>query len=162
MDAFGCDFDPEADLDVKLIVDAVEVLSGPTDVELAATSVRIPATLRDLAHEVVGHGWVSSMSDLLVTGLRGQLAALTNHAINAGRVQEIREALDEHYAGRPDERADLVELAIAAAEIDGHPAAGHPDLVTQAVDDLGDDAYIEDVLAWVRGALAAVSTQEHS
>lgn len=69
----------------------------------------------------------------------------------------VRAALEEHYAHSGEERSGLAELAIAAAELDGHPAADHPDLVARAVDDLGDDAFIEDVLAWVRGALAGAT-----
>ena len=153
-----CNLEHDADLDVNLILGAVEALSSePVDVELVATSVRIPANLRSLAQEVVEHRWVSSVSDLLVTGLREKLVALTTDAISAGQIEETREALDEYYASRRDDRADLAELAIAAAEIDGHPAVSHPDLVARAVDDLGDDAYIEDVLVWVRGALAVTS-----
>lgn len=163
MATFRCNLEHDADLDVSLILGAVEALcSEPPDVELAATSVRIPANLRNLAQEVVEHRWVNSVSDLLVMGLREQLVALTTEAINAGQIEETREALDEYYASRPDDRADLTELAIAAAEIDGHPAASHPDLVARAVDDLADDAYIEDVLAWVRGALAVTSNPARS
>lgn len=154
MRMFRCDLHPDADLDVSLIAGAVDTLSQAAYVNLAPTSVRIPARLRELAQAVVDHRWVDSISDLLVTGLRDQLGALTAEAIRSRNVEDTRAALEEHYAGRENERSGLAELAIAAAEIEGHPAADHPDLVARAVQDLSDDAYIEDVLAWVRGALA--------
>lgn len=46
---------------------------------------------------------------------------------------------------------------MAGAELDGHPAVDHPELIERAVADLGEDAHFEDVLHWVRGALASTS-----
>jgi hypothetical protein len=67
--------------------------------------------------------------------------------------------LDVHYRSHPDARPDLAEVALAAAEIVGHPLAARPDLVRRAATEVGlvkDDLGPDDVL-YAAGLAAAVA-----
>jgi hypothetical protein len=44
----------------------------------------------------------------------------------------MRAALEEHYAQYPEARPDLVDIAIATAELDGNPLVADPDRVRRA------------------------------
>lgn len=129
---------------------ALKAPTGPS----VATSVRLPGTIDEAAKLAVAAGWASSVTELVVEGLRARLVSQAASELDEQAAQEIREALDEHYAEHPDARPSLPEIVDSAAELEGHPAAAHPALVRRAVEDLGDDALVEDVLAWVRGALS--------
>jgi hypothetical protein len=50
---------------------------------------------------------------------------------------DMQAALDDHYARYPGTRPDLADLAVAAAEIDGHPLAAEPGRIRQAAAELG-------------------------
>jgi hypothetical protein len=103
----------------------------------------------------VDASWAGSATELILDGLRQRLAHLA--AIELGREDDeaVREALDQHYLEHPGARPTLAMVAESAAKLDRHVAATHPDLIAAAVTDLGDDAFVEDVLAWVQGHLAA-------
>jgi hypothetical protein len=110
---------------------------------LAATgaSTRIPAAVR--------HAAALAVSEL---GVEPSAVALSGTALRAtleGLVMQV--ILDDHYERYPDSRPDLGDLAIAAAEIDGHRLAGEPDLLRQAAAEIvGErpDAGPEEVLLW--------------
>ncbi len=58
---------------------------------------------------------------------------------------------ERHYEEYPELRPTLGDLAIAAAEIDGHPLAQRPELIRKAAAEIEPrhpDAYPEDVLLW--------------
>lgn len=62
-----------------------------------------------------------------------------------------RSALDNHYEQHPQARPDLDDLAIAAAELDGHLLAGQPERLRQAAAEIAGnhpDASPDDVLLW--------------
>jgi hypothetical protein len=71
----------------------------------------------------------------------------------------MQAALNAHYDRYPDSRPDLADLAVAAAEMDGHALAARPDLLRQAADEIITRhplATPEDVVLW------AEATQMHS
>lgn len=80
------------------------------------------------------------------------VASLTSDALRARLEAIVMQAiLDDHYVRYPDSRPDLGDLAIAAAELDGHPLAEEPDGVRRAAAEIVDvhpDANPEDVLLW--------------
>jgi hypothetical protein len=119
-----------------------------------STSVRLPHELHAIAKELVAAGWASSLTDLLVAGVRREIGELAVVSLGEDGIADVRAALEEHYATHPDARPTLAMIVVAAAQQEGHPAAEHPEIVDDAIADLGEDAFIEDVLAWVRGALA--------
>lgn len=63
----------------------------------------------------------------------------------------MQAVLDAHYDQHPQARPDLAELALAAAELDGHPLAARPELLAEAAEEIvrthpGADA--DDVVLW--------------
>ncbi len=63
----------------------------------------------------------------------------------------MQAALDDHYERYPQARPDLGDLAIAAAELDGHPLAGQPQRLRQAAAEITANhpgASPDDVLLW--------------
>jgi hypothetical protein len=125
-------------------LEAVERISGLLDspaLASASTSMRIPAALRDAA--------ALAVSDL---GAAPSATALTSDALRATLEGMVMQAvLDDHYERYPDSRPNLGDLAIAAAELDGHPLAGEPDQLRRAADELVSehpDASPENVLLW--------------
>jgi hypothetical protein len=63
----------------------------------------------------------------------------------------MQTALDDHYERYPQARPDLGDLAIAAAELDGHPLAGQPERLRQAAAEIAANhpgASPDDVLLW--------------
>ena len=138
----------------QIALRALECLRLPDAVPGVATSVRVPSALHEVARSAVEAGWASSLTELVVDGLRQRLIDLATEVLDDEAFVEVRSALDEHYAEHPDARPSLTMVAQAAAEIEGHPASERTDLIERAVADLGEDACVEDVLAWVRGALA--------
>lgn len=94
-------------------------------------------------------GLVESTTELTVRGLRDALDAFAQRAV-----------LDAHYRLHPTARPDLAEIALASAELDGNPLAGHPDLVRRAADDvaaLRNDPSLDDVLLYAAGLAVAVA-----
>ncbi len=113
--------------------------SGGT--QTSNTSMRIPTALRDAAAIAVGElGVAPSATALTASALRGALEAVIMQAV-----------LDEHYGRYPHARPDLGDLAIAAAELDGHPLAADPDCLRRAAAEVAErhpDAGPDDVLLW--------------
>jgi hypothetical protein len=90
--------------------------------ETSNTSMRIPTALRDAAALAVRElGVASSATALTTTALRATLEAVVMQAV-----------LDDHYGHHPQSRPDLGDLAVAAAELDGHPLAAQPERLRQA------------------------------
>ena len=66
-------------------------------------------------------------------------------------MDDIYDVLAEHYERYPHARPDLGDLAIAAAELDGHPLAAEPDRIRRAAAEISarhPAADPEDVLLW--------------
>jgi hypothetical protein len=105
------------------------------------TSMRIPTALRDAAALAVQElGVAPSATALTAAALRATLEAVVMQA-----------ALDDHYKHHPDARPDLGDLAIASAELDGHPLAGQPDRLRKAAAEIIErhpDASPDDVVLW--------------
>ncbi len=115
--------------------------------QTVGTSMRIPVTLRDAAVLASRMGLAESTTDLTVRGLRDLLQAVAQRAL-----------LDAHYGAHPLARPDLVEIAQAAAEIDGNPLAERPDLLRRAASEVSairDDPTADDVLLYAAGLAAA-------
>ncbi len=128
------------------------LLDDPTPAQ--NTSVRLPGRLHGAALATVGSGAAGSLSEIIIEGVRLHLLSLAESAATEQQVGDTRLALEEHYAEFPDARPSLSEIVTAAAVMGGHQAAEHPALIADAIEDLGDDADVEDILASVRGALA--------
>jgi hypothetical protein len=111
------------------------------DFETSNTSMRIPTALRDAAALAVSElGIASSTTALTTAALRATLEAVVMQA-----------ALDDHYGRHPQARPDLGDLAIAAAELDGHPLADQPERLRQAAAEITANhpgASPDDVLLW--------------
>jgi len=103
-------------------IERISELLDDSDLRTSNTSMRIPTALRDAAAIAVGElGVATSTTALTTAALRAALEAVVMQA-----------ALDEHYARHPRSRPDLGDLAVAAAELDGHPLAGEPGRLRQA------------------------------
>jgi hypothetical protein len=105
------------------------------------TSMRLPAALRDAAAIAVAElGVAPSATALTATALRAMLEAIVMQA-----------ALDQHYQYHPQTRPDLGDLAVAAAQLDGHPLATQPERLRQAAAEITDShpaATPDEVLLW--------------
>jgi hypothetical protein len=112
--------------------------SGP---RTSNTSMRIPTSLREAAAVAVRElGAAPSTTALTAAALRAALEAIVMQAV-----------LDEHYEQYPQARPDLGDLAVAAAQLDGHPLAAQPRRVRQAAAEIvkdHPDASPEDALLW--------------
>ncbi len=130
-------------------IEQLNRLLDSSDPETTNTSMRLPLALRDAAAVAVREfGVASSTTSLTVAALRTMLEAVAVQAV-----------LDAHYKVHPQARPDLAELAVAAAELDGHPLAGRPELLRQAAETITKthpDADADDVLLWAE-ALASVT-----
>jgi hypothetical protein len=85
-------------------------------------------------------GVASSTTTLTTAALRAALEAVVMQAV-----------LDDHYERNPGTRPDLGDLAIAAAELDGHPLAAQPERLRQAAAEITakhPGASPDDVLLW--------------
>ena len=124
--------------------DAVERISALLDAEespTSNTSMRLPAALRDAAALAVAElGVAPSATALTAAALRAMLEAIVMQA-----------ALDQHYRHYPQARPDLGDLAVAAAQLDGHPLAAQPERLRQAAVEITANhpaATPDDVLLW--------------
>ncbi len=103
--------------------------------------MRIPTALRDAAALAVQElGVAPSATALTAAALRAALEAAVMQA-----------ALDDHYERHPDARPNLGDLAVAAAELDGHPLAHEPGRIRQAAAEIVEshpDAGPDDVVLW--------------
>ncbi len=103
-------------------IDRIIELLGSDETETANTSMRIPNALRDAAAIAVNDLDIAPSTTALTTGaLRAMLEAFVMQAV-----------LDEHYRQHPRARPNLADLAIATAELDGHPLASEPDRLRRA------------------------------
>ncbi len=123
---------------------ALERISALLDADespTSNTSMRLPAALRDAAAMAVAVlGVAPSATALTAVALRSTLEAIV-----------VQAALDQHYQEYPQARPDLGDLAIAAAQLDGHPLAAQPDLLRQAAVEITGRhpaASPDDVLLW--------------
>ncbi|MDT7580766.1 MAG: hypothetical protein QOK35_2030 [Pseudonocardiales bacterium] len=69
-----------------------------------------------------------------------------------------RAVLDQHYREHPDARPGRWEVALATAELTGHPLAARPELLRRAADELVrivDNPTPDEVLAYASGLAAA-------
>ena len=111
------------------------------DDETVNTSMRLPAALREAAALAVSElGVAASATTLTAEALRARLEAIV-----------VEAALEAHYKRYPKARPSLAELAIAAAELDGHPLAEQPELIRRAAKAIVErhpDADADDVLLW--------------
>jgi hypothetical protein len=122
-------------------IDRISALLDSDDPETTNTSMRIPRALRDAAALAV---------DLL--GVAPSTTVLTTAALRATLESAVVQAvLDEHYLHNPQTRPTVGDLAIAAAELDGHPLASEPGLLRQAAGEIiarHPLADADDVLLW--------------
>jgi hypothetical protein len=123
---------------------AIERISELLDAggpQTSNTSMRIPTALRDAAALAVSElGVAPSATALTTAALRATLEAVVMQAV-----------LDDHYQHHPQARPHLGDLAIAAAELDGHPLAAEPERLRQAASEIArnhPDASPDDVLLW--------------
>jgi hypothetical protein len=129
------------DMDVLQAVDRINELLESDMGRTSNTSMRIPTALRDAAAIAVRElGAASSTTALTTAALRARLEAAVMQAV-----------LDDHFSQYPEARPSLGDLAVAAAELDGHPLAGEQARIRQAaleVEARHPDAEPEDVLLW--------------
>jgi hypothetical protein len=132
---------------------AIERISELLDdggLKTSNTSMRIPTALRNAAAIAVRElGVAPSATALTTAALRATLEAVIMQAV-----------LDDHYERHPQARPDLGDLAVAAAELDGHPLATKPERLRRAAAEIvaaHPDASPDDVLLWAeaRGFAAA-------
>ncbi len=119
----------------------ISELLDSEDVTTTNTSMRIPKALQASASLAVRElGAATSTTALTASALRLRLEAIVVQAV-----------LDDHYDQHPEARATLAELALAAAELDGHPLAGDPERLRRAAAEIIErhpDADADDVLLW--------------
>lgn len=124
----------------KVIERLTELLTA-SETASVNTSMRLPAALHEAAVLAVAElGAAPTTTQLTTAALRGALEGILMNA-----------AIEEHYAAHPDARPVLGDLAVAAAELDGHPLAASPDLLRQAAEELAarrPGATPDDVLLW--------------
>ena len=122
-------------------IERISELLDDGELETSNTSMRIPTALRDAAALAVKElGIAPSATALTTAALRATLEAVVMQA-----------ALDDHYERYPRARPDLGDLAIAAAELDGHPLAAQPGRLRQAAAEIAANhpgASPGDVLLW--------------
>jgi hypothetical protein len=123
------------------VIERISELLDRDGLETSNTSMRIPTALRDAAALAVRElGIAPSATALTTAALRATLEAVVMQAV-----------LDDHYEHYPQARPDLGDLAVAAAEIDGHPLAAQPERLRQAAAEIAGnhpDASPDDVLLW--------------
>jgi len=128
-------------MEVSEVAGRISELLDAGGPETSNTSMRIPTALRDAAALAVRElGVAPSATALTTAALRARLEAVVMQAV-----------LDDHYRRHPDARPDLGDLAVAAAELDGHPLAGEPELLRAAAAEIvrrRPGASPDDVLLW--------------
>jgi hypothetical protein len=128
-------------MDTADAIERISQLLGSDMTQTSNTSMRIPTALRDAATIAARElGAAPSATALTTAALRSALEAVLMQA-----------ALDDHYASYPGTRPDLGDLAIAAAELDGHPLAADSERIRHAAAELAarhPNPEPEDVLLW--------------
>jgi hypothetical protein len=123
------------------VIRRINSLLDADDTPTVGTSMRIPESLRDAAALAVDElGVARSTTALAADALRTRLEAVV-----------LQAALDSHYRDNPRAQPSLGDLAVAAAELDGHPLAAQPDLLRRAAEAIVEshpDADADDVLLW--------------
>lgn len=110
------------------------------DTDSSVTSTRLPTVLHDAARLAVELGMDASVNDATNRALRDRVEVFA---------QQL--ALEEHYRRHPGSRPSLVQLALAAARLDGDPIAEQPALLEQAAREMAarwPDATGDDVLVY--------------
>jgi hypothetical protein len=124
------------------VISRIGKLLDATDDRTVGTSMRIPESLRDAAALAVEYLQAAqSTTALTADALRSRLEAIVMQA-----------ALDAHYRENPKARPSLGDLAVAAAELDGHPLASRPAVLRRAAKEVvksHPDADADDVLLWI-------------
>jgi hypothetical protein len=125
----------------RAAIDRIGELLDVGTPETSNTSMRIPTALRDAAALAVRElGVAPSATALTTAALRATLEAVVIQAV-----------LDDHYEHHPEARPDLGDLAVAAAELDGHPLAAEPERLRRAAAEIvvrHPGASPDDVLLW--------------
>jgi len=141
------------DVTTEEAIDRINELLDSTDPETTNTSMRIPKPLREAAALAVSElGIAPSATILTANALRMMLEGLVNLAV-----------LELHYEQYPEFRPSLADLAIAAAELDGHPLAQQPELLRRSAAEIQrrhPDAEPEDVLVWAEAREYAAEEQK--
>ncbi len=136
-------------------IDRINELLSSTDPETINTSMRIPKALREAAALAVDElGMALSTTALTANALR--------MALEGGVVLEVLEAHFEQY---PEARPTLAEMAVVTAELDGHPLAQQPDLLSRYAEEIVQrhpKAEPEDVLLWAEAREYAAAEQQRA
>lgn len=131
-------------------IDRISALLDQRTPETSNTSMRIPVALRDAAALAVRElGVAPSATALTTAALRATLEAVVMQAV-----------LDGHYEQHREAKPDLGDLAVAAAEIDGHPLAGEPERLRSAAAEIAarhPGATPDDVLLWAEARAFAAA-----
>jgi hypothetical protein len=120
------------------LMDALGRVEGET--ESTVTSVRLPVALRQALGVALELGLDASFNEATTKALRERVEVFAQ-----------RRALDAHYQAHPQVRPSLVELAQAAAELDGDSLAEEPALLGRAAAELSQThpaATADDVLIY--------------
>jgi len=122
-------------------IDRIVALLASDDTDSVNTSMRLPASLREAVSIAVDElGLSISSGALTVDALRNSLSTAV-----------ARAALELHFEEHPEVRPTLADLAVAGAELDGHPLAKQPDLLREAAEQIvawRPDADADDVILW--------------
>lgn len=122
-------------------LDRIVALLASDDTESVSTSMRLPASLREAMAIAVDELGLSISSGVLT-------AQSLRYALSTAVAME---ALELHFQQYPELRPTLGELAVAAAEMDGHPLAEEPEVLHRAADQIvafRPEADPDDVLLW--------------
>lgn len=130
------------------VIGRINELLDSTSPDTVSISMRIPTVLWEAAALAAGEPDPAPWTTVLtVNALRAALRAVVTQTV-----------LDRHFGEHPGSRPPLADLAIAAADIDGHPLAGQPELIRQAAAEVRQrhpDASPEDVLLWAEARASA-------
>ena len=124
-----------------------ELLDDLDASKTVVTSIRQPAALRDAVRVAVELGMATNPNELSVAALRDRVEAFAQHL-----------ALEAHVSAHPQLRPTLGDLALAAAELDGHALAGDADFLRACAEELErvkPDATGEDVVTFAMGRQSA-------
>jgi hypothetical protein len=137
-------------MEASAAIERITALLNEGTHETSNTSMRIPTALWDAAALAVRElGVAPSATALTTTALRATLEAVVMQAV-----------LDQHYRQHGQARPDLGDLAVAAAEIDGHPMAADPERLRQAAAEISGrhpGASPEDVVLWAEARAFAAA-----
>lgn len=127
----------------------LEMLDKLDTSESTVTSYRQPAALRDAVRLAVELGMAGNPNEITVAAVRSRVEAFAQSL-----------ALEQHVTAHPHARPTLGDLAIAAAELDGHPLAGDHAFLRRCAEEvvaIRADATGEDVLLYAAGRQAVTA-----